>query len=119
MEELNANLDPDLLLNVAAFRAGCCLGLAPADVETFLSVDRVHGARAPLDTGRQLLLIRLSRALDCLYCGDLGAEQSWFTQFDPELAAIPCDLIRSSDGLGRVTQCVERRVVDVAVTADF
>lgn len=103
------------VLTKATRRAAEFLGLTDAALAEVLgvsasTVSRLSDAR-PIDPKSRegecaLLLIRIFRGLDALL-GDLESCRKWFRAKNQHLGGVPADLVRTVEGLVRVTQYLD------------
>ncbi len=101
--------DADLMLALASYRAACCLGLQPAEARKILQA-RDSGAAEPAVEFRLrncLLLVRLFRALENVFCGNLREGQEWLNRRNALLKETPRKLMESSHGLALVVDYLE------------
>ncbi len=111
-DQINAQ-DSELLLGLASYQAACCLGFQHSEVKQLLQVkglDDLHDAPQP-DTGFRykncLLFIRMCRALDGVFCGNLQDEKDWIRAESTILHGVPKSLMKSPGGLVSVVNYLE------------
>ncbi len=115
MEAMTVDLDPDALLSVASFRAACCIGIPSMELIVLLQASQStsrcaeSASGAITDTACRLLLIRMNRALDCVFDGDLSSARHWFNHLEPRLEAIPRELVKTPQGITRIVQYLEHK----------
>lgn len=109
-------LNPNMLLSVASTRAACCLGLQQNEFTAILSV--ADSSADDSDSSEDeflatnLLFIRLCRALDGYYLGDLQAERDWLNNHITELDCTPLELMKQSKGLATLVEFMEKKALN-------
>jgi hypothetical protein len=105
--------DSELLLGLASYQAACCLGFQHSEVKQLLQakgMDELQDMPAK-DSGFQfkncLLFIRMCRALDGVFCGNLQEEKDWISAESTILQGIPKELMKSPGGLVSVVNYLE------------
>ena len=113
MENMIEEQDSELLLGLASYQAACCLGFKHSEVKQLL---QSKGAEDSLKASQSspefrlkncLLFIRMCRALDGIFHGNLQKEKDWIRTESKILHGIPKTLMKSPGGLVSVVNYLE------------
>lgn len=109
MLDLRNEEESELLLGLASYRAACCLGLKHSEVKQVLQsrLGETSQSESDIQYKNCLLFIRMCRALDGVFCGNLQEEQEWLSDESTILNGIPKQLMKSSAGLKTVVSYLE------------
>ena len=101
--------DGGLMLALASWRAACCLGLRPDEARMILRAQRTDDAEPAVEFKLRncLLFVRLFRALDNIFCGNLKEGQDWLNTHNALLKETPRKLMESTNGLAMVAEYLE------------
>lgn len=110
--DLATRPDPGRVLATGLVNAGRELGLTQAELGAVIGRDRTALSRGQLDPQSKpgelaLLLIRAYRALFALVGGDTAAMRHWMHTENHHTGGIPCEQIRSIQGLMRVVDYLD------------
>lgn len=112
MEDKINEDDADLLIRLASYQAACCLGFQHSEVKQLLQAQGEDSAEI-VEPNRDsrfkncLLFIRMCRALDGVFCGNLQEEKDWISTESAILHGIPKSLMKSPGGLASVVNYLE------------
>ena len=115
--QVHAEPDPRRVLTSAVLKASALLDITQSHLAQILglspsTVSRMASGSYTLDEDKKewelgALFVRLFRSLDALIGSNDAAAQVWLSGANSGLSGRPIELIRTTEGLVRVVQCLD------------